>query len=85
MLGLMIGIMIMTNTVVLSAVLLLSKRYRKIRKQYESVHYKLIYLNQELDTARLTLRELVDREYESDGKLNHVPYQPTDYGKNSTL
>ena len=81
MLGLMIGIMIMTNTVVLSAVLLLSKRYRKVRRQYESVHYKLIHLNQEVDIARFTLRKLVDRENEYDGNPNLLRNQPTDYGK----
>ncbi|MBY5945239.1 hypothetical protein [Photobacterium rosenbergii] len=81
MLGLMIGIIILTNTAVLSAVLFLSKRYRKVRRQYEAVHYKLIQLNQELDIARFTIRKLVDREIEHDEVSSNVRCQPTDYGK----
>ena len=80
MLGLMIGIIILTNTAVLSAVLFLSKRYRKVRRQYEAVHYKLIQLNQELDIARFTIRKLVDRESEHDEIFNNVRCQPKDYG-----
>lgn len=81
MLGLMIGMIILMNTIVLSAILYLSNRYRKVRRQYESVHYKLIQLNQELDIARFTIRKLVDREIEHDEVSSNVRCQPTDYGK----
>ncbi|MBC7004832.1 hypothetical protein BIZ37_19905 [Photobacterium sp. BZF1] len=72
MLGLMIGIMMLTNTVTLCALLMLNKRYRTVRKQYECIHSKIISINQELDIARFTLRMLVDREVKDDEKFNNV-------------
>ncbi|MGF1735727.1 hypothetical protein [Photobacterium satsumensis] len=81
MLGLMIVIMLITNTFALCAVLLLSKRYRKLHKQYECTHYKLINIHQQLDIVRFAIRKLVERENDNLEILSNVRRQPTDYGK----
>ena len=83
--GLLIGIMILTNTTVFCVLLLLNNRYRRLRKQYQCIHFKIISINQELDIARFTIRKLVDREIKDDEKLNNIRHSPTDFGKSAWI